>query len=554
MQIEPAAQPLCLHHAAGASASVPSWVCLFHDMGGNPLNPDLVRMVHAEAGEHDEGFAKIIAATSGTDPRTLMGHSAFAQKVNIDRATCKRHVLTLAACIHWSARLWVSNVLSMAATEIALKNWKAVCCFTYVLYDETPLPLKTHGGQKQAKQAGSHLAPLAAGSTASTSTAMRVRDAVAAASSLPSVGVQKEQGMTKILQSEGTVGLLLQHLATGRMHFLTLPISCPLQGCDRGTASVLRAALYQQLDVPLLQQFMKSADFSLTAATCDRATANNTCEENVKSDSAFPRIRLPCVAHIAATAQGRSFDVIDLVVSGVINTSLAQEPGRAPEKFRQALCDVIAASVVPMLGAPPPASDAKQAHLRAVLDLCVPLDKDTPKHTRQHLLLQAFLAGDPESDVIHWYGAGDSPDIPAYAQTVSEALYPCAIKVLRRQRWLSSVVEFQQYTLLCLHNLLPRTVRRWLLVMAGKDPGPVPVQQAVAATDTTAGALALQWDLPESDEEQAVAEAAVVPVDVAGGEVEHVWRRWWRRGQRHQQQQQEQVAEAEALAAAAGRA
>ena len=64
-------------------------------------------------------------------------------------------------------------------------------------------------------------------------------------------------------------------------------------------------------------------------------------------------MRLPCVAHICSTSQGRAFSAIDGLISGMVACSISQQPGKAPEKLRHALAVTLWGSCR-IIDAPPP--------------------------------------------------------------------------------------------------------------------------------------------------------------------------------------------------------
>ena len=123
----------------------------------------------------------------------------------------------------------------------------------------------------------------------------------------------------------------------GRHVCYLFPISCPLGAADRSTAEVLRANIRKKLNIPLLNEVLDAFPLDLPAATADRASANDRCEEARANETGSPVLRLPCMAHVASTGQGRGFCVIDQTVSGIIASSLAQAPTGSVSELRDAI-------------------------------------------------------------------------------------------------------------------------------------------------------------------------------------------------------------------------
>jgi hypothetical protein len=172
---------------------------------------------------------------------------------------------------------------------------------------------------------------------------------------------------------------------------LNIPVTCPLQVVDRGTAECLRANIYQQLDIPLLKSVQSLFPNQFGCTTADRAAPNDKCEATLGADLSQARLRLPCAAHIASTAQGRAFAPVDGIISGAIACSLAQQPTKSPQKLRREIAMVLYESCTVCSG-PPPSDDApERVHLAAVLDLCL----STSEHGLQRrLVLWQCLTGD----------------------------------------------------------------------------------------------------------------------------------------------------------------
>eukprot|EP00975_Prorocentrum_lima_P053812 11292721-Prorocentrum_lima.AAC.1 len=77
------------------------------------------------------------------------------------------------------------------------------------------------------------------------------------------------------MQSEASVTLLFRVSQTGQLMSWHVPLSCPLQAIDRGTAPCIQAAMEQQLDVPILPEIYRTFPTRIDTSTADRAAAND---------------------------------------------------------------------------------------------------------------------------------------------------------------------------------------------------------------------------------------------------------------------------------------
>ena len=192
----------------------------------------------------------------------------------------------------------------------------------------------------------------------------------------------------------------------GRHVCYLFPISCPLRAADRSTGEVLRANIRKNLNIPLLNEVLYAFPLDLPAATADRASANDRCEEARANEIGSPVLRLPCMAHVASTGQGRGFCVIDQTVSGIIASSLAQAPTGSVSELRAAIIDVLRASVLPVRGMPPDPTLAVRVQFRCLLDLCI---ADDEYGAKRKFLLFIKLTGDINSESILWHTGDTDP-------------------------------------------------------------------------------------------------------------------------------------------------
>ena len=93
-------------------------------------------------------------------------------------------------------------------------------------------------------------------------------------------------------------------------------------------------------------------------------------------------------------------------VSGIIASSLAQAPTGSVSELRDAIVNVLRASVLPVRGMPPDPTLAVRVQFRCLLDLCI---ADDEYGAKRKLLLFIKLTGDINSESILWHTGDTDP-------------------------------------------------------------------------------------------------------------------------------------------------
>jgi hypothetical protein len=212
---------------------------------------------------------------------------------------------------------------------------------------------------------------------------------------------------------------------------------------------------------------------------------------------AGPRINLfrtRCYAHVLSTVTGRSYGVVDGLLSGAIAIALAFSPGGATTTFRKALALVIEHSVVVVDTLPPPPGHQDLRLRDARLDLFLPA---TPAGMARRHVLETSLHGDMEADRIKWcvVGGADVTAVAAWSKRVADAMLPTKLKIFSRTRWLSLLDSLTDIALIAsMHNLLHRVLPLWKLQMKGQ-----PITPAILMRQC--GGRVAAFDVSDSDSE-----------------------------------------------------
>ena len=179
--------------------------------------------------------------------------------------------------------------------------------------------------------------------------------------------------------------------------------------------------------------------------------------------------------HCLHTIVGRCLSILSDTVSGAIAFALAQKPAGAVDTFRSALKIVLRQSVDVVHGGLPPRPDADITEYRAAFLDCFIQGRPGLTAKRRRLILERRVRDDWQSDrLVLYVRAGASPEeveqeMEDWAEDVSEALAPTAVKVFARSRWCTSGATAADLFLLCTcHNLAARAIPVWIQLLGGK--------------------------------------------------------------------------------------
>ena len=241
--------------------------------------PQYVAGLLAQRAPVQEATAELVGMVLGSEPAALHQTSTLARQTRLDETTLKKRLQVLAAAAWYGSRALAASLIQKLLLQEEQGKLEIVGVFRSLAFDETPLSLK--------------------------------------AASSDSLGANnKAKTVQKLMQTEVDVCFLTrqkdcaddekdpQFLAT----CLTLP--CPIVALDRGTGRNIKRALAEVSHIPILQRLQRRDDVYCAEVTCaDRAGANNVTEDGAYAEGCADRLRTPCFAHIAATAQSRGFSV-----------------------------------------------------------------------------------------------------------------------------------------------------------------------------------------------------------------------------------------------------
>lgn len=315
------------------------------------------------------------------------------------------------------------------------------------MYDETPLRVRTKEGKTQVSEPSN-----AAHDDASPGT-------IGALPRWAQACVGSDSGAAKLFQTQGKFGMVFRIGSA-----LVSVRGCSnhsLQILDRTTAKVLHRALVES---SMLSASCEEFPKKLRVAISDRYSANKVAEHAILSGRpGWDGVSFFCEAHLCSGAQSKTFELIDPMVSHLINWSLSLAHGTSMRTFRQSLKHVIATKLVVLHGAP---SDAAVKHRSAAIDLY--LARGAHRRVRM-ATLEALANGDwRRTDRVEHYSA---PGIACVEADIVEdmvnhlafALCHSQPPVWPRHRW-TRADEAADYVglLQAVHGLATHAYTHWL--------------------------------------------------------------------------------------------
>ena len=412
-------------------------------------------------------------------------YATEAAALEMSRKTLKRKILHYASSVYFGSRLYTSGFFTWMFGLHLQKKVKLVASFRWIVHDETPLPMKAASGVERLK----------VGNVAHICNDVSEEVDFFDRTSLGRNRRGKRESVCKLVQVEVATALLVEDVATGDSILNIIPVNVPLQCIDRNIAENLKPLTEEHCDLPYFNVVRSASGFNMDGCTCDRVGANDRAENAIHSEQPqIPRLRLPCVAHMASTAQGKSFKPLKHILSGLTHMSLAQKPYNVDQLFFDSLFAVLKESCRPRDAPRPGLGSSRIAYRDEVLALCLP--QDAINRDARVLELKMLLTGDLTTDEIDWHVPGVlEPDVCDWAGRVARALYPTAIETFPNHRWVSSLTFLAEHAVLAVtHNLLHRVGTLWLARLQSTCPD---------TTALPAQKLALEdWVLSESDGEQ----------------------------------------------------
>jgi hypothetical protein len=361
--------------------------------------------------------------------RPVASLKADSASTNTSQTTLKRRALECASALVNSAGYLWGITLCRIADLISQGLYKGVLLIKKRRYDETPSRVRVHDKDSQTMD----------GTTA------------------------------KVMQSEFYLGILLQHVTSGKYAFIKGHVPTWLQVMQRTTAEVIKATQEDiEAVVPELDRLAPMFDMSLHMVNTDSFLANFKAERGVKVDHPdFTLSHYGCDIHRVGTCQGKQFSLVDGHVSGMISGSLAMLDAGSTHSFRAAMMTVIEGRLDLKYGDPPQGSIAEYRHQVHDLFLRLPDSANGRSHRRtfkQRLILSAFLTGDLEDHTCVTVWTNDleldrDAVLLLIKQKVIPALVPSKAPMFPRSKWTNVEKAIDFFGLIDAHHgLLEPTV------------------------------------------------------------------------------------------------
>jgi hypothetical protein len=310
-----------------------------------------------------------------------------------------------------------------------------------------------------------------------------------------SKAVQVSQ-FAKVLQSEVRIGLLMRPVASDDFTLVWGHVPTVLQAMDHCTAEVLCSALADATTFPGFGQLVARCEFQINTTCADRAASNKRLEaimhSREESDSKL-RLSIDCELHKAFLAQSQQFALVKADISGTINLAIALRGSGAMEVFRNTVVAFMKRRLKVYRGAFPsgPGTEAHR-YREAIFSLFASSGPEsTVLAAKRAALLREFANGDlrVRGEVQHLCPPGhcksEADTVAVFTTYITECLFPAALPLWPRHRWLGSDLSMDWLGLACgFHGLLDEVLPVFLKCVAGrKEPSPEDFDDKPASSD-----------------------------------------------------------------------
>ena len=380
----------------------------------------------------------------GAGPRVCIGPEAEAAILEESRSNIGRTMLQVAAALHVGTHGLYASLFLRLHNLFESGVLEPVMLLQWGTFDETPMVMRE---------------------TLDTRSLCKASPALTTRQGKP----------LEILQSDFIVAILCavrgggaddsQHEA---FELLVLPVPLHLQSLDRATGPNLVQALDRVFSIPQLSSLRACVPLVVYGYTGDRASAND-CAVGQRSElltrrDGFPSptLRLPCFAHVGATAQGRSFGPVQREITGVIAIALVMAGPGELVSLQRIMEHVLATGTEARRGTHIFA--VEWAHYRdCVLDLFVGCagSISTLAGKRRRELGKLLTCNLASSSIVLYFDAEQS--VREWAKQVVRYVLPGPIPLFARHRWVAAYDPVAECGLLSVcHDLLGRACVPWL--------------------------------------------------------------------------------------------
>lgn len=398
----------------------------------------------------------------GETPRICGPITGEARSLGISRRSLTRRAQRMAAMIHWGTRGWVSALCARLMREIEGGHVEPIACGSYVLADETPLPLRARA---DINERGAELE--------SGTTQLKWRTDRAGEKS------------TKIVQSECWLTFVFRKTVRSVISFLSVPVTTPLHCVDSCTAEAAMTCIEEHLSIPLVEEVEKMFPVNFGLNTTDSGASMLKAEQGLQAARPHQlRLHMPCCTHKVSTVQGRAYGPIDADISGMISASLSCRANAFIEQIRQHMVNILVEIVDVIDGPPPPETLPHIVRQHAIIAMVMNPDQKKRIARIKELFHYDWL----REDKICFWVVGGEETLPRekWAELAAFALFPRYVPLFPRSRWMKSAQSLNEYILLyAVHRVYERAVQRAIGHTRAAQPPP-----------------AITWSLPDSEGEE----------------------------------------------------
>ena len=442
----------------------------------HPLLDDICKVVACLPHDTEiDPSAKAIAEHQLWGSGRQLSTLGTAEQLGLERTALTRGRKTLGSA------LLSCDILARRSLEFQVGSREADCELVFYVeyerYDESSMPVSI----RHSPVDGFCTESSESGPTSSASTSRQV--AKKGRWALPDTPAQSSSGVTKLVQSIQSYGMLLKKKGGegggGQdCYFMVIGDSItPLQAVDRTTAEVFRH-LWRSCTCASLAA--KGFASKARAVTADHYAAQLKAERVIRNDLKWMSLIVGCEAHKVAQVNGRTMSIVDDTITGAIHLALSTTLSGMTDKFRASLREVIEERLdwPPRFGAPP--DDAQRYRRQCIESLT--LGWSMTSTWQRRVLLSMLPSGDwRKRDCVEVYLPVNTDPLPEkrvvaadMARGLTRGLAWYRLAIYPRHRWLGCEAAISQPAIIdACHGLLRPAYERFCSKVGKKAAPPL---------------------------------------------------------------------------------
>ena len=290
----------------------------------------------------------------------------------------------------------------------------------------------------------------------------------------------RRKQIAKVLQGDLCAALLLQRIDSGAFVTIKFAKPCHLIVMDSATGETLHESFSRWWDDEQLRMALQECESVTDIGCLDSAASNKRWDRSMHHGrphdfNGYKRITLWCDQHKLFTSLGSQFCLVPSTISGIINTTLAAQPGGAVDKLRFAVECFASARIVVYFGAEPPSDPTIADEREAFLHVFVMNGSYGCAGVVNAFMWRRLLNGDLHRKGVleHYCPPGCHTSIAAARRDiqthVGKMFVPRNLEMFSRARWVGSDRALDCVCLLSVNDMQEEVIPAWLHTVSDAD-------------------------------------------------------------------------------------